>query len=148
MVLLIIIIKTLLTSFSKALQFNLRQQPQPQMHSDMGQGQRSQQQADASDSEADEARSCQVARHEIEDDQHDHQLNRDQQHADAHAGLKRDGVARERLSTEARKRRARVRPEVRHTARVVFFLCDGICVRLCVFYPLANVVCIKSRSHH
>ena len=45
------------------------------------------------DGEADEAGAGEVAGDEEQDAEHDEQLDADQQHADAHAGLQRDGVA-------------------------------------------------------
>jgi hypothetical protein len=58
--------------------------------------------------EADEAGAGVVTRHEQKDAEHQHQLDRDQQHADRHAGLQRDRVGRERLAPERRKGRAGV----------------------------------------
>ena len=46
------------------------------------------------DREADEAGARVVARQEQQDEQHHHQLDADEQHADAHARLQRDGVDR------------------------------------------------------
>ncbi len=53
------------------------------------------------DREADEARAGVVAGNEQQDEQHDHQLDADEQHADAHAGLERNRVAGIRLAAEA-----------------------------------------------
>jgi len=55
------------------------------------------------DSEADEARTGQVARDEQQDEQHDQQFDRNQQHTDAHAGLQRDVIARKRLAAQRRE---------------------------------------------
>ena len=55
------------------------------------------------DGEADEAGAGQVARNEQQDEEHDEQFHRDQQHADAHAGLQRDVVAGIRLCRAARR---------------------------------------------
>ena len=60
------------------------------------------------DGEADEARSGVVARHEQQDEEHQHELGGDEQHADRHAGLERDVVRRERLAAQRRERGARV----------------------------------------
>ena len=40
----------------------------------------------------------QIARNEEQDEEHDQQFHRDQQHADAHAGLQRNVVAGVRLA--------------------------------------------------
>ena len=58
--------------------------------------------------EADEAGARIVTRDEEQDDQHHEQLDADEQHADAHAGLQRDGVAGERLAREAGEGGARI----------------------------------------
>ena len=58
--------------------------------------------------EADEAGPGRLARDEEQDEEHQHQLDADQQHADAHAGLQRDLHGREGLPAQARERRARV----------------------------------------
>ena len=49
-----------------------------------------------------------VAGDEEQDGEHEQQLDGDQQHADAHAGLERDGVGGEGLAAEAREGGARV----------------------------------------
>ena len=49
-----------------------------------------------------------VARNEQQDAQHDQQLDADQHHADAHAGLQRNGVNRIGLAAQAGERCARV----------------------------------------
>ena len=60
------------------------------------------------DGEADEARAGVVAGNEQQNDQHDQQLDADQRHADAHARLGRNGVARVRLALQAGEGDARV----------------------------------------
>ena len=60
------------------------------------------------DGEADEAGAGVVARHEQQDEEHQHQLGGDEQHADRHAGLERDVVRGERLAPQRGERRARV----------------------------------------
>ena len=69
------------------------------------QGRRAQRLADG---EADEARAGPVTRHEEQDAQHDHQLDADEQHADAHARAQRNGIDGIGLALEAGERRARV----------------------------------------
>ena len=56
------------------------------------------------DGEADEALAGILAGNEEQDDQHQQQLDADQQHADAHARLERDGVAGKRQPAEAGER--------------------------------------------
>ena len=60
------------------------------------------------DGEADEAGPGVLARDEEQDAEHQQQLDADEQHADAHAGLERDLVAGVRLAAEAGERRAGV----------------------------------------
>ncbi len=60
------------------------------------------------DREADEARAGVVAGHEEEDREHHEELDADEHHADAHAGLQRDVVGREGLAAQAREGRAGV----------------------------------------
>src|SRR5207244_9562451 len=60
------------------------------------------------DGEADEAGPSVFARNEQQDAEHQDQLDTDQQHADAHAGLQRNRVNRVGLALQAGKRRARV----------------------------------------
>ena len=64
------------------------------------------------DGEADEAGAGVVAGDEQQDGEHQRAARRDEQHADAHAGLERDRVGRERLALERREGRARVREGV------------------------------------
>ena len=61
------------------------------------------------DREPDEAGPRVIARYEQQDAQHDEQLDADQHHADAHTGLQRDRVTRERLAPQARECRPRIR---------------------------------------
>ncbi len=60
------------------------------------------------DSEADEALAGVVSRNEQQNAKHDEQLDRDQHHADAHAGLQRNGVNRIRLAAQSGKCGARI----------------------------------------
>jgi hypothetical protein len=60
------------------------------------------------DGEADEARPGKLARHKQQNRQHDRQLDRDQQRADADAGLQRNRIDRVGLAAQAGKRTARV----------------------------------------
>ncbi len=60
------------------------------------------------DGEPDEAGAGVIARKEEEDAQHHHQLDADEQHADAHPGLQRDGVDGVGLALQAGVSRARV----------------------------------------
>ena len=60
------------------------------------------------DRKADKARARIIAGNEEQNEQHDHQLDADEQHADAHSRLERDGVARERFAAQTRERSARV----------------------------------------
>ena len=60
------------------------------------------------DGEADEAGAGQFARNEQQDEEHDEQLDGDQQHADAHAGLQRNLIAGEGFALEGGEGRARV----------------------------------------
>ena len=60
------------------------------------------------DGEADEALAGVVSRNEQQDAKHDEQLDRDQHHADAHAGLQRDGVDGIGLAAQSGERGARV----------------------------------------
>ena len=60
------------------------------------------------DGEADEARPGIVARDEEQDAEHQEQLDADQQHADRHPRLERDGVDGEGLAPQAGEGRARV----------------------------------------
>ena len=60
------------------------------------------------DGEAEEAGAGDLAGHEQQDDEHDEQLDRDQQHADAHAGAQRDVADRPGLAAEAGERGAGV----------------------------------------
>ena len=53
-----------------------------------------------------------VAGNEQQDEEHEQQLDADQQHADAHAGLERNRVAGIRLAAQAGERRPRVRERV------------------------------------
>ena len=62
--------------------------------------------------EADEAGARVVAGNEQQDDEHQQQLDADQHHPDAHAGLERNRVARERLAAQAGERGAGVRERV------------------------------------
>ncbi len=64
------------------------------------------------DGEADEALARVLVRDEGQDAEHERELDADEQHADAHAGLERDRVDRVGLAPEARERRARVRERV------------------------------------
>jgi hypothetical protein len=60
------------------------------------------------DGEADEAGAGDLAREEQQDDEHHEQLDRDEHHADAHAGLERDRVDGEGLARQRRERGAAV----------------------------------------
>ena len=64
------------------------------------------------DGKADEARAGVLAGNEQQDAQHDQQLDADEQHADAHARLERNGVDRVGLAFQAGKGRSRVRERV------------------------------------
>ena len=72
------------------------------------------------DREAQERCTRRLARHEQQDHEHHQQLDADQQHADAHAGLERDLIDRERLAAQRREGGAAVGvgvhadPEPRH----------------------------------
>src|SRR5579859_4686530 len=68
-------------------------------------------------SEPDKAHACVVSRNKKQDDEHHQQLNADQHHANAHAGLKRDLINRKRLAAEAGKRRARIGIRVHANAK-------------------------------
>ena len=61
------------------------------------------------DRESDEAGARVVAGDEQQDEQHQQQLDADEHHADAHAGLERDRVAGIRLAAQAGERGPRVR---------------------------------------
>ena len=71
--------------------------------------------------ESDKAGTGVISRDEQKNTQHDEQFDRDQQHADAHAGLQRNGKAWVRFAAQSCKCRPRVRecihanPEPRHT---------------------------------
>src|SRR5207302_10343970 len=60
------------------------------------------------DSESDEAGAGQIARNEQQDEEHDQQFHRDQEHADAHAGLQGNVVTRIGLAGQAGERGARI----------------------------------------
>jgi hypothetical protein len=60
------------------------------------------------DGEAEEAGAGHVTGHEEQDAEHEQELDRDEHHADAHAGAERDRVDREALAGKAREGRARV----------------------------------------
>ncbi len=60
------------------------------------------------DGEADKAGAGQVARNEQQDEEHDQQFHRDQQHPDAHACLQRNVITGERFAGKRREGRARV----------------------------------------
>src|ERR1017187_2476077 len=60
------------------------------------------------DGEADEAFAGEIGRNEEQDAEHDEQLNRNQEHADAHAGLQGNVVARIGLAAERGESGARV----------------------------------------
>jgi hypothetical protein len=60
------------------------------------------------DREAEEADAGVFTGNEQQDGEHEQQLDRDQHHADAHAGAQRDVAHRERLALQAGERRARV----------------------------------------
>ena len=64
------------------------------------------------DGKADKAGTGILAGHEQQNEEHDQQLDADQQHADAHAGLKRNRVDRKGLAFQTRERGARIRKRV------------------------------------
>ena len=58
--------------------------------------------------ESDEARTGEIARNEQQNEEHHHQLDADQHHADAHAGLQRRAVNRIGFAAQGSERRARI----------------------------------------
>jgi hypothetical protein len=60
------------------------------------------------DGESDKAGTREAAGNEQQNEEHDQQFDRDQQHSDAHAGLQRDVVARERFALKRRESSARI----------------------------------------
>src|SRR5262249_46122954 len=68
------------------------------------------------DGEPDEAWAGVITRNEEQDAEHHEELDTDEQHADAHAGAKRDRVDRKRLPAKARERRARIGKRVHANA--------------------------------
>ena len=68
------------------------------------------------DRESDEAGPCKATWNKKQNAEHDQQFNADQHHADAHAGLERNGINRVRLAAQSGKRRARVGKRVHANA--------------------------------
>ena len=61
--------------------------------------------SDLANREADKAGARVIGRDEQKNEKHDQQFDRDQQHADAHAGLQRNRIDRIRLAAQSRERR-------------------------------------------
>ena len=64
------------------------------------------------DGESDEARAGIIARHEEQDEEHDQQFDRDQHHANRHAGFERNLINRVRLAGQRSEGRPRIREGV------------------------------------